>query len=497
MKKISLLLMGLFLVVACTHEEAQLTEQDSSTDQKLLSVTEVNAFIKTQLTETGDVDWTHAPSNVLYSAIMHGDGILSLGYGQPEEYFSEKRSDRLIQARENAIAVAMDNEGTTDKKEILLQQDPLFNVVELKISQLSTIEELQSTAGIRYLEPIGYAQFKDPDLAFQKSSSGCDQSGQSINSADYTVISPNAWRPWNYDLHNIDDAWAYSTGAGITVGLIDTGISANQPLLGSRFNDGASNGRSIQKHGTFIDSSWWWSNNLDGPNDRCGHGTTMASAIASPRNDEAMPVGVAYNSNMVAFRGTEDVLLDDYHERKGVSDALRQLGDRSDVRVISMSIGYLWSIGNIKDAVKYAYSRNKLIIAAGGTSTTFTNWYGVIFPASMSETVAVTGVKDNGYNRCDICHEGDAIDFTIVMQRASDASRTVPTLGFNAGDRKYVGGSSVATATTAGIAALVWSRHPNWSRSQVLEKLKQSSEFYPYRNSNFGYGNIDALQAVQ
>jgi len=60
-----------------------------------------------------------------------------------------------------------------------------------------------------------------------------------------------------------------------------------------------------------------------------------------------------------------------------------------------------------------------------------------------------------------------------------------------------VGGSSVATATTAGIAALVWSKNPSWNRDQVLQKLRESSEFYPNRNSQFGYGNLNALTAVQ
>ena len=61
----------------------------------------------------------------------------------------------------------------------------------------------------------------------------------------------------------------------------------------------------------------------------------------------------------------------------------------------------------------------------------------------------------------------------------------------------YVGGSSVATATTAGIAALVWSKYPSWTRAQVLTKLRQSGNFYPNKNSEFGYGNINALAAVQ
>lgn len=495
MKKIVLILAFAALAFSCTHEDVASDEANSL--KQLLSIQEVNDYVTGQLQEHGDVNWTKAPTNVLYSAVYHGDGLISIGYGRDDQFFAQPKTQDLINAKNNALNTALKTEGI-ETKEILVADDALFNVIDLKILKYETVAALQASDNIRYLDPIGYGSYTYPsDQVAQKSSSGCDQSGQTINTADYKIIAPNAWQPWNYAIHNIDDAWAASTGSGVTVGLIDTGVSGSQNWLGANFNDGYSSGRSIQRVGTFIDSPWPWSNNLDGPDDRCGHGTTMASAIASPRNNDFMPVGVAYNSNMIAYRGTEDVLLNDYHERKGVSDALRQLGNTSSVKIISMSIGYPWSIGNVSDAVKYAYSKNKLIIAAGGTSTSLTSWYGVIFPASMSETVAVTGLKDNGYNRCDICHEGSEIEFTIVMQRANDTNRTVPVLGFNGGSRKYVGGSSVATATTAGIAALVWSKNPSFTREQVLDKMRRAGEFYPNRNSRFGYGNIDALKAVQ
>ena len=116
----------------------------------------------------------------------------------------------------------------------------------------------------------------------------------------------------------------------------------------------------------------------------------------------------------------------------------------------------------------------------------------------MSETVAVTGVNDgSSYERCDTCHSGSKIDFTIIMEGDNNTSKAPPVLGFNTDQRRYTGGSSVATATTAGIAALIWSKYPSWSRTQVLNRLKQSAEFYPNKNGSFGYGNIDALQAVQ
>ncbi len=82
------------------------------------------------------------------------------------------------------------------------------------------------------------------------------------------------------------------------------------------------------------------------------------------------------------------------------------------------------------------------------------------------------------------------------MQRAATGN-TVPVESYYDNQSDYVGGSSVATATTAGIAALVWSKNPTWTRDQVLTKMRQSASFYPTKNAEFGYGNINAFLAVQ
>ena len=85
----------------------------------------------------------------------------------------------------------------------------------------------------------------------------------------------------------------------------------------------------------------------------------------------------------------------------------------------------------------------------------------------MSETVAVTGVNDGlTYERCDTCHSGDKIDFTIIMEGDNDTSKAPPVLGFYNGERRYTGGSSVATATTAGIAA-------NWDTLRLAPATRQ------------------------
>ena len=497
-------LTSLFVVSSCT-QDTQLIPEDNSTNriadvsQELLSIEEINEVIDQILRDKGDFNWMEVSNQVLWSATVHGDGILTIGYGNKGEAFRTSTNQRLSNTKNEIIDLVLSVESAT-KKEAVYEEDKVLNVVDVKIAAIETSKELKKRNDIRYLEPNGYSFFGNEAFPQNqtRSASGCGFGASNLNGNDYRVIAPNCYISWTFDQHNIEQAWAYSTGAGVTVGLVDTGVSQYQSLLGNNFNDGWSNGRYIQKYGTFIDSPWWWSNNYDGPYDLCGHGTSMASTIAAPRNNDYMPVGVAYNSNMVAYRATEDVVLNDYHERKGVKDALIALANRNDVKIISMSIGYPWSIGNVRDAVQYAYYKQKLIFAAGGTSTTWTNWYPVIFPANMSETVAVTGITDDGtYQQCDTCHDGPQIEFTVVMERDWDNSRTGTVLGYYNGQRDYVGGSSVATATTAGIAALVWARHPGWSRTQVLNKMRQSAEFYPNKSSTKGYGNIDALQAVQ
>lgn len=493
-----LLLLVVMVLVSCSKDEPNIESQSGAVQfpKDPLTIEQINSRISETIENTGDFDWNAVDEHFLWSAVVHGQNVLTVGYGNPDQSFSETE-DPVLESKKNAlINIVLENEDFDERKLKLIEHE-IITVFDVEVTKIETIIELRKSDFVRYLEPNAYNHYSNFTA---KSSSGCDKNPDSINSAHYTTISPNnAQVSWHFNEHNIPQAWNHSTGSGVTIGLIDTGVSASQYLLNaSGINDGASTGRFVQKYGTFIDSSWWWSNNYDGPHDKCGHGTAMGSTMSAPRNNDGMPVGVAYNSNLVAYRATEDVLLNDYHERKGVSAALTQLGNRSDVKIISMSIGYVWSIGNIKDAVKYAYSKGKLIFAAGGTSTSFTNGFGVIFPATMSETVAVTGVNDgSNYERCETCHSGSKIDFTIIMEGDNNTSKAPPVLGFNTGQRRYTGGSSVATATTAGIAALIWSKYPSWSRTQVLNRLKQSAEFYPNKNGSFGYGNIDALQAVQ
>lgn len=498
MKKLLLTLAVAGAIVSCSKNDETIDQPIPEQQTELLSKSKINNIIQESLETKGDFNWMDTNAQTIWSAVKHGNNLLTIGYGSDPGQFQRSAAStnikdklinlvRSIESKDNSTA----SRATDD-----LYVDDNINVIDIKVENISTIEALLADQTVRYLEPASYTLQEDNGLSARSGEGfGCGFRSQNIASSDFRTVSPAARVPWNFDIHNIPAAWNYSTGRGITVAVIDSGLSPEQRFMNQNFNTGQSSGRSVQKFGTYVDSIWPWSNNYDGVNDKCGHGTSMASVATAPRNGNNLPVGVAYNANLVSYRAVQNVLIDDYHEKRGVAEALTALGNRSDVKIISMSIGSPFSISRVKDAVKYAYNRGKMIIAAGGTSTSFTTWYGVIFPASMNETVAVTGLKEGRYTRCGNCHSGSKIDFTIEMERNS--GNFVPVLSSYNNAANYVGGSSVATATTAGIAALVWAKNPTWTRAQVLDKMRRAGEFYPNRNSSFGYGNIDALKAVQ
>ena len=499
------LLISLFCIAffsSCNQDETDASPIIIDAVQKEpLTTQQVNQAIDNALQSRGNFNWKEASNQMLWSAAYHGNNLITIGFGNSKSDFDRSKSNNSQRLQEELLRIITTYEQQPLSK-ILVSADSDLNLINVIITKQETIIALRRSKYIRYIEPADYryVAIREEQMrsaASSSGSSGCGYESQTLNTSDFTTVTPNAKVPWTFYQHNIPSAWSLSTGQGVTIGIIDTGTSPNQTLLGSSFNTGVSSGRTIQKFGVYVDSVWPWSTTTDGPNDLCGHGTSMASVATAPRNNSGMPVGVAYNANLITYRAAANVVVDGYQEQEGVKKAFTALANNSNVKIISMSMGHIFSVGKIEDAIRLAYSKGKLIFCAAGTSTSFTTFVGVIFPAWMPETVAVTGVKEGAtIVKCDDCHTGSKVDFTIVMQRAA-TGKNVPVNSYYNAQTDYVGGSSVATATTAGIAALVWAKNPSWTRDQVLAKMRQSGNFFPNKSSQFGYGNINALLAVQ
>lgn len=505
MKKISFLLLTSFLIFSCATDEFN---AEDTNQQELTSIAEIQKSVEAEMSDGKVFYWQNADDQFLWSAGMHSDSVFSIGYTIGASFDAETQINNVdIQSEEWKVAknkvlkLILEKESITRQNSDLSELDLMpygeeefFPHLIVQLTNRELISELRKSEYVRFVEPLGFSL--EDHFAKKRSNEGCSASpNYGISASDYTDISPGTKRPWNFTNHSVQSAWNNSTGDNVRICIIDTGASDSQDNLGSQFASGWSGGRNIQKYSTHVSGSWWWAS-LDSPHDQCGHGTSMAGIAAGPRGTDGNAVGVAYKADLMTVRAVTDVVISSSSERKGTRDALYLAAGKSDVKVISMSIGTPFYSSTVADGIYSAYGQGKLIVAAAGTSLSWTSWYPVIFPATMSQTTAVTGLRDNGNVKCVTCHSGSQVDFTIIMERASNDDRTSISLASSANQPKYTGGSSCATATVAGIAALVWAENTNASRSTVLQALKNASEFYPGRHGDFGWGKINAANAV-
>lgn len=455
--------------------------------------TKLNKLVIEQLEQTGDFKWENQDLKMLWSGLQYNNHSLAIGYAPADVtdltstiHTVNVKSGKYLQVHDALINLIQNelnknSSSTVSLNDIIVEDDPILPILTVRLTDKNVLTALYNLKNVRYLEPLDFWPGES-----NRSSSGCGGSPYALNSADWTTITPNARVPWNYNNVTVTTAWTLSQGNGVTIGVIDAGLSSSQTLLGSQFNDGLSSvGRTVQTAFTFGNTAFT----------SCTHGTSMSGLAVGPRNNQNTTTGVAYQSNLYFVRACDDVVLDGSAERTGVKNALTLLGNNTNVKIISMSIGTPFSSSVLKDGVDFANGRGKLVLAAAGTSFSWTSWWGVIYPAAYSSCVAITGVNESS-NTCSDCHDGSQVQFTIPMERNGNSSRTSLSLGTTTSSSTYIGGSSCATATAAGIAALVWAAKPNMTKDQVITCLRNTSQNFPTRNSNKGFGNLNATAAI-
>lgn len=509
MKKLLALLVltALLAANACRKQEAPIPAPAAP------DPTELDAFIRAKLLDNGEFQWSWATDDQIWTALANSDHVLAVGYQAPGFANLDERIHQIdldapewAGARQAVLQIILENERALNpdltEADLIVFPEYVLPVLDVRVLNPATIAALRRSPLVRYAEPMGYEPYMR-QRAGERSSSGCgsnDPAPGLVAGVHYTTIAPNTKQSWNHSFHKITEAWNNSTGSSLKLMIIDTGCSEEQDNLGEAFNQGYSSGRSIEKYVTLPQATNWWgqpSGPPETPNDQCGHGTSMLGVCGAPRGIDGAATGIAYNCDLVSVRAAADVYLDESREVKGVADAFTMAGGESGVRIISLSMGRLTSSSQISDAIKFAYNNGKLIFAAAGTSFSWTSWFtGVVFPASMSQCSAVTGIKDNLTQKCDACHVGSKVDFVLVMERVADGRHPL-SLAMSGDDPSTVGGSSVSTASTAGIAALVWAKYPGWTRQQVFDRLKQSANYFPNKHNNFGWGRVNAQLATQ
>lgn len=494
--------------------------QPGSTDP--VSAQQLDATIWQHLRADNKFEWSSQPDNAIWSAALLRDSVLAVGYRPAGFAVGTALPDAPAQraewqaARAQVLAVVLEEERRANPRlttaQVIAFEENVLPVLDVRITQLSTVRRLRALNLVRYAEPMAYEPRPLHDEAnAQKTTAGrtassLSDSGCSLDPADNTLVAGpdytllgGAKSSWNQadQYHGIRSAWGQASGAGIKLLVIDSGCALSQDGLNAGFNQGLSAGRTMEHlvtlpRNTFLGISY---GDTPTPDDDCGHGTSMVATATAPRGTNGAAVGIAYNASAVTVHASSDVFLDESREVKGAADAFTLAAGRADVRIISLSMGRLTSSSQLGDALQYAYQRGKLIFCAAGTSFSWAaGWVGVIYPASLPEAIACTGIKTDLATRCDICHEGPKVEFAVVMEQAS--GRHPLCLALAGAVPATVGGSSVATSSMAGMAAVVWSKYPTETRDQIKARLIAAASNRANRSSTIGYGRVNLAAAV-
>ncbi|MFJ2768382.1 S8 family serine peptidase [Streptomyces sp. NPDC087300] len=250
-------------------------------------------------------------------------------------------------------------------------------------------------------------------------------------------------KQWYLDAMSAQDLWKSSTGKGIKVAVVDTGVSAT-PSLQSKVQPGVDVTRLKG----------------DATDDYEGHGTTMAELIAGSGRGGGLK-GLAPDTEIIPIRLTLGQA-----SKKSPDDspaAIRAAAD-SDAQILSMSFGSDFSSPEEKAAVKYAESKGKLMFAGVGNDAERKNFIG--YPAAYPGVVGVSAADETG-KVAKGSEFGQYVDLAapgLNIPHWCDAT-------FRSYCDEGGGGTSSATAIASASAALIWSKHPDWTANQVLRVL--------------------------
>ncbi|MFI7890594.1 S8 family serine peptidase [Streptomyces sp. CACIS-1.16CA] len=253
-------------------------------------------------------------------------------------------------------------------------------------------------------------------------------------------------KQWHLGAMQAEDMWKVTTGEGIKVAVVDTGVNPSTPSLQGQVLKG-------------VDATGAPGDETD---DYEGHGTTMAELIAGTGKGSGLK-GLAPGAKIIPLR----IALDEFQEEhsssiQDVANAIRAAAD-SDAQVISMSFGSRHTTPQDREAIKYAHSKGKLLFAAVGNEGHKQNE--LSYPAAYPQVVGVASADRAGKVSFYSQHAG-------TVDLASPGS-DVPGWCDNS-FKSYCdgdGGTSAATAIASASAALVWSLHPDWTANQVLNVL--------------------------
>lgn len=294
-------------------------------------------------------------------------------------------------------------------------------------------------------------------------------------------------RQWAPQRIEADLAWDLEKGSkSVVVAVLDTGVDYNHPDIAANiWTDGSG------YHGyDFVNGdNDPLDDNNKAPNPSTGvcepndiyHGTNIAGIVGAVMNNLIGIAGIAQVSIMAVK------VLDDCGEGYlgDIASGITYAADHG-AQVMTLSLGYSSDNQAIRDAVRYAFSKGTVIVAAAGN-----DGGAVSYPAAYPEVISV-GSTDYSNMRSTFSSFGTALDIMAPGENIWSCMGVSPFY-------QSMTGTSQSAPHVAGVAALVLSRNPSLTNVQVASILNSSATDLgtPGYDTYYGWGLVDAFRAVQ
>ena len=311
------------------------------------------------------------------------------------------------------------------------------------------------------------------------------------------------------------EAWGTTRGKGVTVAVLDSGITAHPDLdanvlpgydfiAESAFsNDGNGRDSDPTDAGNWTVDNQCFTGSKASPSD--WHGTHVAGTIAAIANNNEGIAGVAPEAKIVPVRvlgacgGFDSDITDGIIWAAGGS--VRGVpANQNPAQVINMSIGSEGTCTTpYRQAIAQANKRGSIVVVAAGNNS---------FDASKSspgncEDVINVGATDKNGKRSYFSNYGSRVDVSAPggdrrywgggILSTLNAGKTAP----GKADYAEYQGTSMAAPHVAGIVALMKAVDPKLTYAQAKKALQSTSQGIECDQSACGSGIVNAARAVQ
>ncbi len=269
--------------------------------------------------------------------------------------------------------------------------------------------------------------------------------------------------PWGIKKVRAQEAWSGTTGKGVRVAVLDTGIEMSHPDLKGNVEGGFD---CISETTTVVDDN--------------GHGTHVAGTIAALDNSFGV-VGVAPEARLYAVKAF------DSRGQGQVSDIVQGVGwcIEHRVQLINMSFGTAESSKALTMAINKAAEAGVVMIAAAGNDG---RRDGVLYPARDPNVMAVAASTPDD-RIASFSNSGRQV---AVAAPGEDVYST-----YRGATYKNLSGTSMACPHVTGVAALLLAASPGRAGDDVRRTVCETATKLPgFSSDQQGAGLVNALAAV-